>query len=119
MPIKKKQPSEKLQQTVQLMGVMNLVIAPLYLLDPRIAIVVSLMTNALLLKLLNDLGKHRRPGSNAVSKLNRFFASRDESDSLQIDNVLRNIINGGALVYDEFISCVDEALRCANPPCHR
>ena len=76
---RKKQPLEKFQQTAQLIGGMNLIIAPLFLLDPSIGIVVSLMTNVLLLKLLNEVGQYRRPGANAMNKINRFFASYDSA----------------------------------------
>lgn len=92
---------EKLQKTVELIFCVNAVLASLYLIDAKLYFVAALLVNGMMLHALNDLGLRRRPGSNFLNTVNSIFASRGEANSREIENIFRNIINGGAALNDE------------------
>lgn len=64
----------------------------------------------MLIAQFNEIGKTRRLGSNLIhqtrSVAQNFFARKParEINLEEADNTLRNIINGGAAVYDELAS---------------
>lgn len=97
MPSNEQQLRNKAQKTAQLLGVANLMLSPLYFVDLRIAIV----TNAAALYYLHELGKSRRLGSNLLHQAHTFFSSQTHARSLGLNNAFRNLINGGAAVYDK------------------
>jgi hypothetical protein len=88
-------------KTAELFGLVNLVISPLYLFDTSVGLAVSTAVNAFLLYQLHELGKSRRPGSNRINTIRTFFSSQTNSESLEVDNAVRNLINGGDAIYDE------------------
>jgi len=92
---------EKTQKTAQLVGVANLVTSPLLLVDLRIGITALIAVNSILLYYLHGLGKSRRPGSNALNTVSTFFAAQTNTNSNEIENTFRNIVNGGAALHDE------------------
>ncbi|MGQ3887917.1 hypothetical protein ACQUW5_02650 [Legionella sp. CNM-1927-20] len=101
---KDKKVEEKVTNTSKLLGLTNLIITPLYAFDAKIGLTATITANALLLYHLHELGKRRRPGSNTINKINTFFSSQANSESLEVDNALRNIVNGGDAVYNELSS---------------
>lgn len=89
---------EKTAKTALLMGVPNLLISlPSCISGSFFGLTVALIINAAALFILHELGKNRRPGSNALSSVKGLFSSQAETD-----NIFRNIINGGAHIVDEF-----------------
>lgn len=92
---------EKSTKTLQLVALANVLLSPLYLLDSKLGITAFFTTNAFLLYHFHELGKRRRPGSNTLNQINTFFASQTNSQSLGVDNALRNIVNGGDAIYNE------------------
>jgi len=99
MPLSKSQ-EKKAIKTLHLVGIINLFILPLELVDSRLCLIASLAINARFIYELHDLGKRRRPGSNIINKAAAFFSTPLEADVLRLDNCLRNIINGGAALHD-------------------
>ncbi|STX50409.1 Uncharacterised protein [Legionella busanensis] len=99
-----KKVEEKAANTSKLLGLVNLIITPLYALDTKVGLTVTLTANAFLLSYLHELGKRRRPGSNTINKINTFFSSQAKTESLEVENALRNIVNGGDAVYNEVLT---------------
>ncbi|MFZ4076571.1 MAG: hypothetical protein ACOYKA_01170 [Legionellaceae bacterium] len=92
----------KTAKTALLMGVPNLLILlPACISGSVFGLVVALAINAAALFILHQLGKDKRSVSNAVSSVKGFFSSQAETD-----NVFRNIINGGAHIVDQILSCM-------------
>ncbi|WP_131783490.1 hypothetical protein [Legionella gresilensis] len=67
-----KKVEDKAANTSKLLGLINLIIMPLYALDTKVGLTVTLTANAFLLSYLHELGKRRRPGSNTINKINTF-----------------------------------------------
>lgn len=73
----------------------------LYLLGTTIASandttgLITLLTLCSMTVYLHQLGKSRRPGSNASASISGFFSSRPKKDKIMLYNMFRNIINGG------------------------
>lgn len=103
---KEGQSQEKVQKTGLLMGLVNLIVSPLYIVDSKMGLTVAIAANAAVLYQLHELGKSRRPGSNAINKIKTFFSSQTDTNSSEVNNAFRNIINGGAAVHDELTSFV-------------
>jgi hypothetical protein len=101
---------DKIVKTVELLICVNAGLAGLVMVDPNIYLLIALAVNALILHHLHELGRRRRPGSNLLNGLNSIFASRGEADSREIDNMLRNIVNGGAAIHDEITDGITEAI---------
>ena len=81
------------------MGGMNLMMLPLYIAAGSFGFSIFVAINAAVLISLHEIGKNRRPGSNAISAITGFFSSQAEST-----NAYKNIINGGAHTRDEFVN---------------
>ncbi|MCE0722543.1 MULTISPECIES: hypothetical protein [Legionella] len=100
-------PEVKMQKTLQVLGVVNLILSPLLLIDSRLALTAGLIVNGLLISQLHEIGKKRRPGSNLLNQgrtyfSGMFFAQNSSNDHVgEVDNALRNIINGGGAIHDE------------------
>lgn len=108
---------EKTQKTALLLSAANLIVTPLLFLDKRMAYTTWIIMNSLLLHHLHKLGKSRRPGSNALNSLRSFFAGQINGSAYEVENTFRNIINGGAALYDDLISFIDQ-LGCSNTSHH-
>lgn len=93
--------TEDTQKTALLLGVGNLILSPLYYVNAKLGITASLALTAAAIYELHELGKSRRPAGNAVNKANNFFSSITGAESSDIDNAVKNIVNGGAAVYDQ------------------
>ncbi|STY31295.1 Uncharacterised protein [Legionella wadsworthii] len=97
----------KMKKTLHVLVYTNLILSPLLLLDTQFALLAALVVNAVLIAQFNEIGKTRRAGSNLIhhtrSFAQNFFAQKParEINLEDADNTLRNIINGGAAVYDE------------------
>jgi hypothetical protein len=91
----------KVIKTSLLIGLINLTLSPLYLIDTKLGLTASIAANTYLLHQLYELGKRRRLGSNILHGIHTFFSSQTNLESLELDNALRNIINGGEAIYDE------------------
>ncbi|MDX1836190.1 hypothetical protein DIZ81_02835 [Legionella taurinensis] len=97
---------DKALKTGKVVVAANLIVLPFYCIDSTLGLAVSVAVNAVLLKVLHDLGQSRRPGSNLLNAANRFFSNMTGSENHEeLNNTFRNIINGGAAVYDE-MNCV-------------
>ena len=90
----------KTEKTLLLMGLVNLVVSPFYFFNTNLAIPITTLLNAALLYQLHELGKNRRPIANAVQKVDSFFSRKQVATTLETENSMRNIINGGAAVID-------------------
>jgi len=109
VPKSDKRIEEKKTKTIELLKYANLVLAPLYLVDKQIGLVAALTFNAFFINYLHDLGKRRRSGANTLNKINTFFSSQGNENSLEVHNALRNIINGGAAIHDEISEMLQNA----------
>lgn len=92
---------EKMTKTALLLVLSNLILAPLYVFDSKLGLAASLILTARLLHKMHQLGQARRPGANVVNGLQRFFSSQFHTESGEIENTGRNIINGGEALLDE------------------
>lgn len=102
---------EKAIKSFVVLGVTNLVVEGLgYLSQTNLGLIGSLALNGVLLYSMHELGRRRRPGANLRTRAGSFFASVIDAPSSDLENAFRNIINGGAAMYDE----VAEA--CENRP---
>ncbi|WED44286.1 hypothetical protein [Legionella cardiaca] len=90
----------KAAKTVRLMSLLNLSILSLAPIDSRLCLGTIVVINAAVVYYLNELGKNRRFGSNILHKVDTFFSSPDEARAADFNNTIRNIINGGAALYD-------------------
>ncbi|KTD44358.1 hypothetical protein [Legionella parisiensis] len=103
-------PEVKMQKTLQVLGVVNLLLSPLLLIDTHFALAAGLIINGLLISQLHDIGKKRRPGSNLLNQgrtyfSGMFFTKNSPNENIgEVDNTLRNIINGGGAIHDEVTS---------------
>lgn len=100
MPINSQINNEKVEKTKKIFIVANLALLPLFLFDPFVGLCCALTLNLLMISKLHELGKQRRPGSNAINQIQGFFATPTQSARLDNENSLKNIINGGAHLYD-------------------
>ncbi len=113
MPQEAKQSVEdKTVKTGQLFIAANLIVLPFYCIDTSFGLAVSVVLNTALLKSLHDLGQSRRPGSNLLHAANRFFSNVTGSDNNDLNNKFRNIINGGAAVYDQMSRAYSDMSGC-------
>lgn len=102
MPQEAKQSIEdKTLKTGQVFVAANLIVLPFYCIDTSFGLAASVVLNMVLLKAFHDLGQSRRPGSNLLNAANRFFSNVAGSNNNDLNNTFRNIINGGAAVYDQ------------------
>ncbi len=92
---------EKMTKTMTLLGIANVIMSPLLIIDSRVGLVAMLAVNGLLMVNLHEIGRSRRPGSNAIVAVNSIFADRANREVTEADNAIRNIINGGAAIHDE------------------
>jgi hypothetical protein len=97
---------EKTIKTAQLVGLANLVCSPLLLINSQVGLVALIAMNSYLIYSLHGLGKSRRPGANALTKAQSLFSSQTNTNSNEIENGVRNIINGGAALHDEVTAFV-------------
>ncbi|QRN02423.1 hypothetical protein GH742_00185 [Legionella sp. MW5194] len=102
---------EKALKTRTVFLAANLIVLPFYCIDSTFGLAVSIVVNAVLLKALHDLGQSRRPGSNLLHATNRFFSNMTGRENAEeLNNTFRNVINGGAAVYDEMSLVYGETL---------
>lgn len=92
---------EKFEKTTKVVAAVNLMLLPLYVSVSKFSLLVSLIVNAALLHYFESLGKSRRPGLNALTSIQSFFSTSKNPESNELYNRYRNVINGGAAVYDE------------------
>lgn len=85
--------TEETQKTAMLLGLGNLLLAPIYYFNAKVGLTASVAFTGAALYQLHELGKERRPVGN-------FFSSRTGSGG-DIDNIVKNIVSGGAALYDE------------------
>ena len=91
---------EEAKKTGILLGVGNLLLWPVYYADSRWGVVASVAASAAALYGLHELGKSRR-SDNPLNQANNFFAQQTGASSNSIDNAFKNLVHGGAAVYDE------------------
>ncbi len=94
--------TEETKKTAVVLGLGNLILAPLYAFNAKIGFTASLALTGAALYQLHELGKSRRPVPNALNQANNFFSSQTGTTSTEINNAVSNIVNGGAAVFDEF-----------------
>lgn len=97
---------EKMNKTMKLLVGVNAVLALLALIDDKLYILAAIAANAALIHALHELGKQRRPGSNTINSINTLFSSQTEAKTREIDNAMRNIVNGGAAIHDEIVDTI-------------
>jgi hypothetical protein len=90
-------------KTLELLGALNLIMSPLLLVDLKFGVGAMIILNGLVLNYLHNLGLSRRPASNLMVRTYSMFAPHLRTESLEINNGLRNIVNGGAAVFDELV----------------
>ena len=101
---------EKAAKTALLLGALNLVTAPLAILatNRSLGMLLTIAANVFVIYKLHELGKSRRSGSNMLNTVNTFVSSKLPGDSniqsAEVDNSVRNIINGGAAITDELVN---------------
>ncbi|ASQ47479.1 hypothetical protein [Legionella clemsonensis] len=94
---------KKFDKTLCLLAAVNLVTSVFYLVDTKFGLAATLAISAGTLYAFHEIGKNRRVGSNALHRVHTFFSAQVNRDSAEVYNAYRNIINGGAAVYDELI----------------
>ncbi|KTD07749.1 hypothetical protein [Legionella jamestowniensis] len=94
---------EKLDKTLCLLAVASLASSIFYLVDVKFGLAATIAINGCALYAFHEIGKNRRIGSNVLHRAHTFFAAQGNRESAEIYNAFRNIINGGAAVYDELI----------------
>lgn len=94
--------TEKATKTVLLMSVVNLCMAP-FLSQSSTGLALMLAVNGGLITHLQSLGKRRRAGSNMLAAANSLFMDKADQELNAIENTFRNIINGGAAIYDDIL----------------
>lgn len=102
---------EKISKTGTVLGIANILMSPLLLIDGRLGLVAMLAVNGILLSSMHEIGRSRRPGSNALVAVNSIFADRADRQAVEADNTMRNIINGGACLYDDMAADMERHLR--------
>lgn len=98
---------EKMSKTGTVLGIASLLMAPLLLIDARLGLVAMLAVDGILLASMHDVGRRRRPGSNALVVANSIFADRANRQVAETDNAIRNVINGGAALYDDLATAAE------------
>jgi hypothetical protein len=101
MPKSDSKTQDKVVKTATVFGITNVLLSPLYWVDKKIGLTASLAANGYLIYHLHELGKERRPGANAINSINNFFVPHINGESHDLENSLRNVINGAAAVHDE------------------
>ncbi len=96
---------EKASKTFFLLCAVNLCMAP-FLSQSTTGLLSMLIINGALITHLHSIGKRRRPGANAITAANGFFTNRADQELNEVDNALRNIINGGAALFDDICRAV-------------
>lgn len=102
---------EKALKTGVVLGLINLILSPLWLLDAKLGVTASIALSAVAVYQFAQLGRERRPGSNAVNTANNFFVSLFGGSSTDMENTTRNVANGGAAVFDEGAKILAKALK--------
>jgi len=102
MPLKNKKAQKKLQKTKLILMYANAVVLPLLIfgLEPSLALILALIINLALISSMHEIGKQRRPGSNAIN----FFAGSEKQD---VENTLKNIVNGGSHIHNQFTIAIE------------
>ena len=95
--------ADKAQKTGVLIAVGNVLLSPLYYADTKLGLAASLALTSAAIYKLHELGKSRRPGANTLNQVNTFFSSQTDTRSSEIENSFRNVVNGGAAIFDEFV----------------
>jgi hypothetical protein len=94
--------SEKALKTATVLGLVNLVVAvPFYSVRPGLALAMAIGVSSFMLYHFHELGKERRPGSNLINKANNFFSTYTKDPNTNLINAAKNIVNGGAAIYDD------------------
>ena len=96
--------TEKVKHTAILVGLLNLAAVPAFLADTRWGEGLCLFITGAAFYQFNKIGESRRPGSNMVNRMNNFFAPYTGDPSTDLDNTVRNIVNGGDAVYQQLFS---------------
>ncbi|ARG96908.1 hypothetical protein [Legionella micdadei] len=94
---------EKAKKTVNLLLFLNLALLPLYVMDVKTGLKLSLVLTAMVLCYFHELGKSRRPGGNLMHNVSSFFAPSVEAD---LYNAYRNVINGGDAANDAIFQLI-------------
>lgn len=92
---------EKLSKTAAVFAVVETISLTLTLIDSRVGLAFAIGANIFTLYKLHDFGHHRRAGANAVNNVHGLFAARTGRRTHDAENAIRNVINGGAYVFDE------------------
>ncbi|MDR3502037.1 MAG: hypothetical protein P4L79_05580 [Legionella sp.] len=96
--------TEKVKHTAIVLGLLNVIALPAFLADSRLGAGLCLFITGAALYQFNNIGESRRPGSNMVNKVNNFFVPYTGDPSTDLDNTVRNIVNGGDFVYQKLFS---------------
>ncbi|WP_133137308.1 hypothetical protein [Legionella rowbothamii] len=96
--------TEKVKNTSIVVGLLNVIALPAFFVDSRLGAGICLLLTGAALYQFNKIGESRRPGSNMVNRMNNFFAPYTGDPSTELDNAVRNIVNGGDSVYQQLFS---------------
>lgn len=96
--------TEKVKHTSLVVGLLNAIALPAFLVDSRLGAGLCLFITGAALYHFNKIGESRRPGSNMVNRMNNFFAPYTGDPSTDLDNTVRNIVNGGDSVYQQLFA---------------
>jgi hypothetical protein len=105
-PAQQKDLEDKAIKTAILLGALNVIASPLWLTSSA-GLLLTVAANALVIYKFNEIGERRRPGNNMLARGQTFFSTYLPNEYLQpneVENSLRNVINGGAAVFDEITS---------------
>lgn len=97
---------EKIEKTGAVFLVANILslgVAALFL-DTKFCFLALVVSNASLIYHLHEIGKSNRVGSNLIVNMASFFASSRLANEIKEENAIRNVINGGAAIYDEVVA---------------
>lgn len=95
--------TEETKKTAVVLGIGNLILAPLYAFNAKIGFTASLALTGAALYQLHELGKSERPVPNALNQTNNFFSSQTGTTSADINNAVSNIVKGGTTIFDKFV----------------
>lgn len=93
--------ADKAAKTGVVLFLANLLFIPItYAIDSKVGAATALVLTAGLMGYFNELGKERRPGSNAINRINNFFSTFTGDPNTDLLNTTKNIVNGGAATFD-------------------
>lgn len=96
--------TDNIGKTGTLIGLVNMLLTPLYWADTRLGLSAALLTTGAFLYGAHEVGKKRRPVENTINNANSFFGPKTGDKSTEVQNTLTNIVVGGSAIFDEIFT---------------